>query len=535
MGEGNRRVRLQEEVFAAWEKELQALGLEGGPSLGRRKKALLEEILSFPSPSPGDPRRLARRAREAGAVLVGDYHTLPRAQRSAGRILAALVHEGASPLLFLECFSRRDAKALGRWNQGRSGLERLRRETRFDRDWGFPWEGYAELLEKARRLRVPVHPLEEARTLRGMKRRERAMARMVERACRSRPGRLPFLLAGDLHLAREGLPSLLEAAGRIPFRVFQNQEALYWKLAGRGGLRAEAWVELDRWTWCLLETHPLWKLQSAFAWLEDTALAGDSGPDPDLSEKILELAGALSRWLGIPFPGERAPLVFSGDPLSFLDLLEGLEIPLPPAREFLREVTAARVFLPAGKDLLYLAWPALNTMAEGAARWLREAVREEPSPGPTRVMEAFLEKVLEHALGWTGSLLFNPFRVSRGKPGSTRRFWKCLDRGPVGLQALEEKVRQVKAASRPQLARRLGEQLGTALFSSVEKGTLSKAALREVFLAPPRKDGGRGIFLLLSSLVRAPGLREGLGERVTPEAPGTPGPGLLPSLLHPED
>ncbi len=533
MGEGKGRVRLQEELFSAWEKELRALGLEGGPALAGRKKAFREEISAFRSPREGELRRLARKARYAGAVLVGDYHTLPRAQRAAARILTALVREGASPLLFLECFSREDERALKAWNRRRIGLVRLRRETRFDQTWGFPWEGYAELIAKARSLGVPLYPLEEDRSRRGMKRREGAMARQVDRAARSRPGRLPFLLVGDLHLARVGLPSLLARQGRRPFRVFQNLEVLYWKLARERDLRREAWLELEEGTWCLLETHPLWKLQSTFAWLEGGALSEGTGPDPDLSEKALELSGALSRWLRIPLPEDRAPLVFTGDPLSFLDLLEGTS-PFPQgSRAFFRELRASRLFLPPGRDLVYLASPTLNSLAEGASRWLRRAQREgRERPGSSPV-SSFLEGTLGHALGWVGSLLFNPFRVPPLSPSSPMEIWNFLDGSRKGFRALEERIRKVKRGERPLLARRLGERLGAALFCALEEERLRAESLGKVFLAPPM--GPAGSFRLLSDLVRSGKIREGLSDASRePRKRKAPSPSSL-TPFHPED
>ncbi len=533
MGERKGRLRLQEELFAAWEEELRDMGLEGSTSLARRKRSFREEVLSWPPPRKRDLRALARRARSAGALLVGDYHTLPRTQRAAGRILASLVREGISPLLFLECFSRRDRRALEAWNKGRIGLDRLRWKTRFDERWGFPWEGYAELMAAARRLGVPLHPLEEDRSLRGMKRRERAMARMVDRTARSRPGRLPFLLAGDLHLAWEGLPSLLARQGRAPFRVFQNLETLYWRVAREKDLRREAWLELDGRTWCLLESHPLWKLQSTFAWLEGGALSEGTGPDMDLSERAMELAGALARWLGIPLPGDREPLVFTGDPLSFFEILEGMGVAPPGARAFFRELRASRLFLPLGRDLVYLASPTLNCLAEGAARWLRRAQREGRNRKDQAQPAPFLESALGHALGWTGSILLNPFRVPPPSPPGLEGIWACLDGSKEGLHSLAGKIRRIEKGDRPLWARRLGERLGSVLAGALDQVLSLRETLAEAFQAPPM--GPVGAFRLLSKLVRAGPVGEDLPGSPEGRGKGKSSSPLLLSPFHPED
>ncbi len=510
MGGKTGRIGLQERLFSTWEAELRALGLEGPPSLAQRKERLYREIESLPLRRKSSSGEWIRRVRkEGGALLVGDYHTLPRAQKAAGKILSLLVKAGSSPLLMLECFSGRHEKALREWNQGRIGTGTLRARTSFDETWGFPWEGYAHLLERARRLGVPVLPLEGGSSRRGMAGREREMARRVLRALRARPGRPAFLLVGDLHLSREGIPSILDEAGVPTFRIFQNLETVYWDLSSQGSLRKETWVELGDRTWCLLETHPLWKLQSAFTWLEDRVFqAGKEGPDVALSEKALELAQAMGEHLGIALPPYRAPLVFTGDPFPFLDLLHAMKVRAPSRRAFLSQVRACGIYLPPGRDLVFLVSPSLNFLAEAAARWLAETAKPARR-SPHTPEGTFLHAVLDHALGWAGSLLFNPFRARSAGPGVPRGFWPLLDGSRKGFEALGERVRRVPPTERCFLARRLGRALGTAIYGVLEQGIQEESLLGELFLSRPA--GPKGVYTFLSSVLEKEGILERMG------------------------
>src|SRR5438128_5062416 len=97
---------------------------------------------------------------EADIVLVGDYHALPAAQSFAASLLEQRAVAGGRPLVLgVETVFARDQHILEEWFRGEIDEGELRERIRFELDWGYEWEPFYELLEKARQHCAAIYGL----------------------------------------------------------------------------------------------------------------------------------------------------------------------------------------------------------------------------------------------------------------------------------------------------------------------------------------------------------------------------------------
>ncbi|MBV9182041.1 MAG: ChaN family lipoprotein, partial [Acidobacteria bacterium] len=82
-------------------------------------------------------------------MLVGDYHALPKSQGFAAKLVEQMSHS-RPVLLGVEAVLSRDQAILDCWWRRDIDEERLRERLRFDREWGYNWTPFYELLTTAR-------------------------------------------------------------------------------------------------------------------------------------------------------------------------------------------------------------------------------------------------------------------------------------------------------------------------------------------------------------------------------------------------
>jgi uncharacterized iron-regulated protein len=180
----------------------------------------------------------------ADVILLGDYHTLPAAQRYAAQLVTQLAEDGKGSgfSLGLEAVFAADQPPLDAWWRKEITEHELRLALRFDEDWGYAWEPVRNLLETAQRHRVPVYGLDcgPRSNLRAIRRRDRHAATRIAEIRERSPQRPVLALFGESHLAPGHLPALVRAQRPRDkvLTVLQNCDALYWQLDGnRNGAR----------------------------------------------------------------------------------------------------------------------------------------------------------------------------------------------------------------------------------------------------------------------------------------------------------
>src|SRR6266567_8200326 len=86
---------------------------------------------------------LKQKYHDADILLVGDYHALAASQGVAASLLGQLAQEGRPVVLALETVFTRDQYVLDEWLRGEISEDELRAGIRYDDDWGYDWDPFA--------------------------------------------------------------------------------------------------------------------------------------------------------------------------------------------------------------------------------------------------------------------------------------------------------------------------------------------------------------------------------------------------------
>jgi hypothetical protein len=243
---------------------------------------------------PGTPITLSAvfaAAERADCVLIGDYHTLEVAQRTALALVRGLARK-RPVVLGLEMVRAEHQTVLDAYMAGAVSESTLRNMIRYDSVWPFPWSAYGPLLELGK-SGVELLALDGRGSL---ERRDRLAAERLVAIRARRPAALAVAIVGDLHLAPAHLPGLLarlRPADRT-IVVHQNLPTVYRHLATlRTGARAPA-ADLGDGHFCLVTATPLHRERSYLAWLEGGEDLADEPP-----VEVLRAENRLRALLGL--------------------------------------------------------------------------------------------------------------------------------------------------------------------------------------------------------------------------------------------
>jgi hypothetical protein len=211
------------------------------------------------------PAQVARRLTQSDIILIGDYHSLSACQSYTETLLAELAREKRPLVLALEAMFSSDQPALDAWWAGEVSGDELTTRVQFEREWGYDWQPYGDLLQAARRHCEAVYGLDcrPRFDLRGVRRRDRHAASVLGRVRAQHPEARLVVLVGESHLAPSHLPARVQRvlpAERV-LTVLQNVDALYWQAAGEGRVGVEA-VEVQDDVLCVFSATPLEKYES---------------------------------------------------------------------------------------------------------------------------------------------------------------------------------------------------------------------------------------------------------------------------------
>ncbi len=259
-------------------------------------------------------QQLNEKITAADILLIGDYHALPASQRFA----AKLVETGAQHcpvVLGLEAVLSRDQKILDAWWRREIPEDELRQRLRFDREWGYQWPPFYELLITAREHAEGIYGLDcmPREDLRRIRSRDRHAAAKTCEMREQHPNAAILVLFGESHMAPQHLPSVLQELlpAQSIVTVLQNVDALYWQAVGEEA----AAVSIGDDAVCVFNSSPLEKYESYRLCFERWNAAADDLPDfaPAVYNLILSdsVSGAVFR---VPsrLPAERHPAqVFS--------------------------------------------------------------------------------------------------------------------------------------------------------------------------------------------------------------------------------
>jgi len=465
---------------------------------------------------------LVAAAARADIVYVGDFHAEPAFQRSAADLLSRLAPRVPGLSLGVEFFFTRQQHLLDRRQQGLLEDDSLLERTHYDEEWGYPWEGYRCLLDRARENDVPVHALDvpPRSGLASLRRRDDHAARRITDLLRREPDRRLMVLFGESHLARGHLPRRVKArlkqAGleRREIVVFQSPDRLYWQLLGAAGPVTEA-VHVGAESYAVFPASPLQKYEAYRQVLERWRDDAPADEEVDLAPAVHHLIDVLLGWLGIRAARRRIqhqagwsedlidafPEVYGG--VQAEQLIEPL---LAEQGRRPDEVDDARLRLQrrgalyeARSNTLFLRRYLPGPAAGEAARFIRTALTgglfaassDFAGDPPSRAYGA----AYNEGLAYLGSKLIDPTgeeldrALTRNAPRGDAKRWldahhryERSSRVTPPADLLDPLARSRKL--RRTLAHDLGRRLGRALFDRVRRGRLDRRKLARLFQRP---------------------------------------------------
>jgi Haem-binding uptake, Tiki superfamily, ChaN len=293
--------------------------------------------------------QLNERIAAASTLLIGDYHALAASQRLVTELIERL-SQHRRVVVGLEAVLSRDQRILDAWWRREIAEAELRQRLRFDREWGYEWSPFYELLLSARDHSEAIYGLdcEPRNDLRRIRSRDRHAVAKIYQMREEHPEAVVIVLFGESHLAPQHLPRLLSET--LPeertLSVLQNVDALYWQAVSE---HAAAVSVGDR-TVCVFNSTPLEKYESYRLCFERWNNAAEDGPDftPAIYNLIFSLARSLGFSLNSPRNGTQPK--FLSDSLPEVVSVSDIAVP---------ELSADEASRLKNQDCVYVA--ATNT------------------------------------------------------------------------------------------------------------------------------------------------------------------------------
>jgi heme-binding uptake protein ChaN (Tiki superfamily) len=458
-----------------------------------------------------EPEELNGILLQSDILLVGDYHALAACQRYTAEVTEDLAKATDRPIvLMLEAVLARDQNILEEWLQEEMDEEELRRRLRFDRDWGYEWEPFYELLCAARQHGAGIYGLDclPRNDLRRIGLRDRHAAEKLAEVRREHPNAVLIALIGESHLAPDHLPRRVREL--LPeervLTLLQNVDALYFRATGEPGDPPAA-VRVSDDVVCVFNSTPLEKYESYRLSLERWKVEETS--EPDLSPTIYNLIHGLGRFLHIDsysshngtqprFLVDQLPQVCypaSDEEIRALFSRKGAEAEID---ELLNRLEARGcAYLPE------LGWMAVRRLdianaAEESARFLHHVCRGADVSHAIDAADIFFTAVLDSALAYFGSSVLYPVR-----PQLESAIEDSLETSLLGNFLAKNPTLDItshgrsKAAaldlprngSRESISRDFGYSLGRALYSAYLTGRISKRYIRSLFFLKLHSSG----------------------------------------------
>ncbi|MBI2091497.1 MAG: ChaN family lipoprotein [Deltaproteobacteria bacterium] len=347
---------------------------------------------------------------EARLVYVGDYHTCNQSQRSFLRILKAVIPQNQKAVLGLELIHKRHQPLLDDFTAGNIDEKVFLKKIGLRQHWVFDlWANFKPLFDIAKYYNLPVAGIDAAGVKAGLRERDEATAERIVELLGKYPEHKLFVMIGDLHLAH--LPEIVRSMSAgdelKDVILYQNSDAIYWKLAEQDLEHRVEVVKMSENEFCRMHTPPIVCQQSYINWLEHEEGEIDFS---DSRTSFLELVDHISKFLEIDLGEEREKVdVYTCGDLSFFGQLEESgKFSASELKSLKRQILASESYFIAEKRVVYLANLSINHASEEAAHFIKHVCS-----GPERKRtpeDAFFANVLHEGLAFFGSKLINPKR-----------------------------------------------------------------------------------------------------------------------------
>lgn len=453
---------------------------------------------------------LERAIARARVVYVGDYHTLPQAQRTFLRMLRRLPPDRPVTLA-MEFVQGRRQGAIDAYLRGEFDRDAFLKAIEHDRHWVFgAWSSFAPIFELARERGYSVIGIDkQGRGPAGASLRERDhyAARRIADTLVAHPDHLVFVLVGELHIAPSHLPRDVRALDPGVSRddellVYQNCEEIYWQLEARSLEHKVELVRIRPRAYGMMNTPPIVCQQSFLNWLE----ADDDGlPLDAVEENFRQYARLVMSFFDLDIGSALDEVeVATVVDLSFLQRLQQRgDFTNAEMLRVRKQILANESYYIPRAKMVYLGNLSVNHASEEATHFVRD-VCAQPS-APKLLVDSFYAVALEEAIGFLGSKLVNHKRKCTHPSGfenilrskRSTAFEKEVAR-LVLRHARMERGANVRNIGRiyecsPGLfnavTHAVGYALGDRLYYALVDGIVDKSEVRTLFLQPFSNEG----------------------------------------------
>jgi len=443
--------------------------IEQTPELERYQSDYLKDVTGYDVPSY--PEELMQRVLASNVVYVGDFHTLPHSQKFFVRLLTRLQERsdlnGRKIVCAMEAFPSSRQDEMDRYLAGEISFDELLQAVRYPQTWGFPVQGYREVLDRCKEAGFQVLALNcfPRRREDRLHRRDIHAGRIIGRAIADDPDCLIAVLIGELHVARSHLPGRVQEIAKKrklnvePLIVYTNPDNIYWQLARSRLEYMVNIVKLDNQRFCVINSTPVAKYDSYLRFVE--GLVEEAGQDEEdffagsliVEEQVEDLARRIARHLGLSggaLPEVEilpAPDLEDHGDSDLSTYLEKSSVDAPVVRAAVR--ASQPVFV--GRNLLLVHRVSLNHVADAAARLLLRGQGWDARYHRTR--ESFYYNVVHEALVYFGSKLINPKRTVKRVDDLREWLLRCEQEKSHGSPGVRGEQQVIKRYVLPHLSK----------------------------------------------------------------------------------
>jgi hypothetical protein len=370
---------------------------------------------------------IVQRMLRSHITYIGDYHPLRSAQSATLGLLNAAHERGRKLIVACEMVHTADQQHVADFLSGAIDDEAFRWRVKWEQSWGFPWSSWGRFFDFARRTGTPLFGLnvrqEDDDALHV---RDNFGGGLIAALTQLYPERLIVVVYGDLHLAANHMPAVVDAelaewgVKRKSVRIYQNSETLYWKLVAQRLEHVVDYLKLQRDVYVVMNATPLVKFQSYanFQYHRQASLVGDEAEldmlgDAGMAEQVAGYVHTICGFLDIELEEPENFEVYSAADLDLLANLVKRGVYTADEMEALKDYMemAETAFFERAR-VLYIGNVTVANAAEAAGRYILAALRPA-STEPVEARDEFYARCMVEALAFFCSKIINPRRAAR--------------------------------------------------------------------------------------------------------------------------
>ncbi len=355
---------------------------------------------------------LYKKIDERDILYVGDYHTLQQAQKFFLKIAKKIRKKSKKIIFALEAINANFQDELDTYLDGRILEEDFIKKIGYKKYWIFDiWQNFQPIFHYAREEKIPCFGIDFLpRGKHKIEKRDSEAAKIISKLAQNFNDYKILVLVGDLHISPTHLPQAVtnelekRALKKSYLIIYQNVEKLYWKLVEKGLEHTKEVLEIDRDSFCVINSSPIIKQQSFLNWIEhEEGLISQNAP----KKNFKALARRIAEFLDIHIEDEIGSFrVYTCGDLSFLeDLKKDKNFSKKEIKIIKNQILASESYYIPKRKIVYLANLSLNHAAEEASHFIRHVCSGEEEPQD--FISAFYSKTLNEALGFFGSKIVN--------------------------------------------------------------------------------------------------------------------------------